>query len=152
MKSLSNDLLPKNALTLHTNKTQNPYQQLVADIFRLIKFHNSSSLLNVTPEDVVMLAADLEKETELDVVKEAFNEIKNIHANQYLTLGKFIARCHELQKVKNSFMAITPGLKIHRRTKASEEAMKNIREVLARAGYVSKKQVIHPTNKQELSI
>lgn len=88
-----------------SNETQRKYETILSELYRLIKFHNSQSLLGINPEDLRDLARNLEADHELVVVQQAYQDIAKNYANKSLTIGVFLEKVTAHQKNHDMFNA-----------------------------------------------
>lgn len=117
------------------NNPANGYEQALTEVWRLIKFHNATSLLNVSADDIKYLAQNLQKEYSVHLVQRARDMIKVSHSGKNLTLGVFLEKCAELKRADTTYAetaALTEAPK-DKKFGIEKENFTKIKELLASA-------------------
>ncbi len=90
------------AVPIVKDTPRNEYENVLIDIWRLIKFHNPASLLQILPDDLKDLADNLQKDYSLNIVRNARDEVRVFCSNKNLTLGIFLEKCLALKKAQDA--------------------------------------------------
>lgn len=83
---------------IQISEKRNAHADVLVELWRLIKFHNPTSLLNITGEDIQALAKTLQDSYLLDVVQRAKDAVVSRYSGKNLTIGVFLENCQVLQR------------------------------------------------------
>lgn len=112
-------------ISLAHHKENLGHKTALSKIYRLIKFHNPTSLLGVIEEDLNDLLLNLQRDYSLEIVERAAAQLEKSSDNKSLTIGTFLEKCYEFgaeEKRHKSFLDVTRSPQ-----KASKEvAQKNL--------------------------
>lgn len=124
-----------NNITGAVSSQPNPYQQVLIEVWRLIKLHNGTSLLSITQEDLSDLCQNLQKDYSLDLLKRAKDEIKSFYANKHLTIGIFLEKCMALKRADQDHIQTQAIIENNTRkvSPVAKEKLAEIKQILDKA-------------------
>lgn len=115
-------------------------EEVLKEIFLLVKLHNNSSVYNLTQGELAELARNIDEQYSPMVLRNARDEVKKYYANKALTIGVFLEKCAEHARAHQSLVATERHLKTpkEQQKEAAKENIAQIKKLLSESNAIKK--------------